>query len=54
MSSCQINQSVSILKEKLFSETDEIEKEEKKISKSLDIKKKEVKESSIIEKVRTK
>ena len=54
MSGCQINQSVSILKEKLFSETDEIEKEEKeeeKISKSLDIKKKEAKESSILEKL---
>jgi len=53
-SSCQINESVSILKEKLFSETDEIEKEEKNISKSLDIKKKEVKESSILEKLEKK
>ena len=51
MSGCQINQSVSILKEKLFSETDEVEKEENKISESLDIKKKEVKESSIVEKL---
>ena len=50
VSSCQINESVSILKEKLFSETDEIEKEEEEISQSLDIKKKEVKESSIVEK----
>ena len=45
VSGCQINQSVSILKEKLFSKTDEVEKEveeekEEKISKSLDIKKK--------------
>ncbi len=53
-SGCQINQSVSILKEKLFSETDEIEKEEEKISKSLEIKKKEVKESSILEKLEKK
>ena len=51
MSSCQINQSVSILKEKLFSETDEVEMEDKKISKSLDIKKKEAKESLIVEKL---
>ena len=51
VSSCQINQSVSILKEKLFSETDEVEQEDEKISKSLDIKKKEVKESSIEEKL---
>ena len=42
VSGCQINQSVSILKEKLFSETDEVEKkkEEEKISKYSDIKKK--------------
>jgi len=51
VSSCQINQSVSILKEKLFSETDEVEMEDKKISKSLDIKKKEAKESLIVEKL---
>ncbi len=54
VSSCQINQSVSILKEKLFSETDETNEvkkvDEEKISKSLDIKKKEVKESLIVEK----
>jgi len=50
VSGCQINQSVNILKEKLFSETDEIEEEEKKIPQSLDIKKKEVKEPSIVEK----
>ena len=39
VSSCQINQSVSILKEKLFSETDETNEvkkvDEEKISKSL-------------------
>ena len=41
VSGCQINQSVSILKEKLFSETDEVEKEEKKKKKkSLNIEKK--------------
>ena len=55
VSGCQINQSVSILKEKLFSETDEVEKEEKeeeeKISRSLDVKKEDVKDSSIIEKL---
>ena len=54
LSGCQINQSVSIIKEKLFSETDEVEKEEKvdkKISKSSDIKKKEVQESSLVEKI---
>ena len=45
VSGCQINESVSILKEKLFSETDEIEQEEEKISESLNIEKKEVKES---------
>lgn len=50
VSGCQINQSVSILKEKLFSETDEVEKEAKKASKSLDIEKKEIKESLIAEK----
>ena len=50
VSSCQINQSVSILKEKLFSETDEVEKEAKKTSKSLDIENKEIKDSSIAEK----
>ena len=48
MSGCQINESVSILKEKLFSETDEIEQEEEKISESLNIEKEEVKESSKI------
>ena len=48
VSGCQINQSMSILKEKLFSETDEEEKEDNEISKSLDIKN-EVKESSIAE-----
>ena len=48
VSGCQINQSMSILKEKLFSETDEEEKEDNEISKSLDIKN-EVKESSIVE-----
>ena len=53
VSGCQINQSVSILKEKLFSETDEVEEgeEEEIISKSLDIKKKEVEESLIVEKL---
>ncbi len=49
-SGCQINQSVSILKEKLFSDTNELEKEENEISKSSDVKKKEVEESSIVEK----
>ncbi len=49
-SSCQINQSVSILKEKLFSETDEAEKETKKTPKSLDNEKKEIEESSTAEK----
>ena len=43
VSGCQLNQSVSILKEKLFSENDEVEKEENKISKPLDIKKKRLK-----------
>ena len=51
LSGCQINQSVSIIKEKLFSETDEVEKVDKKISKSSDIKKKEVQESSLVEKI---
>ena len=50
VSGCQINQSVSILKEKLFSDADEVEKEDNEISKPLDIKKKEVKESSIVKK----
>ena len=49
LSGCQINQSVSILKEKLFSDTNEVEKEENEISKSSNIKKKEVDESSIVE-----
>ena len=52
MSGCQLNQSVSILKEKLFSENDEVEKEENKISKPLDIKEKEIKELSIEEKLK--
>ncbi len=46
ISGCQINQSVSILKEKLFSDTDELEKEEKKISKSSEFTNKEITESS--------
>ena len=46
ISGCQIDQSVSILKEKLFSDTDELETDEKKISKSLEFEKKELKESS--------
>ena len=46
ISGCQIDQSVSILKEKLFSETDELEKEEKKISKFSEPENKEAKESS--------
>ncbi len=49
LSGCQINQSVSILKEKLFSDTNEVEKEENEISKTSNIKKKEVDESSIVE-----
>ena len=52
VSGCQLNQSVSILKEKLFSENDEVEKEENKISKPLDIKEKEIKELSIEEKLK--
>ena len=52
VSGCQLNQSVSILKEKLFSENDEVEKEENKISKSLDIKKKRLKNLSIEEKLK--
>ena len=51
VSGCQINQSVSILKEKLFSDTNEEEKEENEVSKSSDVKKKEVEESSIVEKL---
>ena len=49
VSGCQINQSMSILKEKLFSESNEVEKEGNEISKSLDIKKKEVGKSSMVE-----
>ena len=45
LSGCQIDQSMSILKEKLFSDTDEQEKEDKKISKSLEFEKKEFKKS---------
>ena len=45
ISGCQINQSVSILKEKLFSETDELEQEDMKISKSSKFVNKEIKES---------
>ena len=45
ISGCQIDQSVSIIKEKLFSNTDELEKEEKKISKSSEFENKEAKES---------
>ena len=46
VSGCQINQSVSILKEKLFSETDEVEEDEDKeenVFKSLDTKKRKSK-----------
>ena len=46
ISGCQINQSVSILKEKLFSDGDELENEEKKISKSSEFVNKEITESS--------
>ncbi len=46
ISGCQINQSVSILKEKLFSDTDELEKEELKTSKSLEFENKETKQAS--------
>ena len=49
VSGCQINQSMNILKEKLFSEANEVEKEDNEISKSLDINNKKVKESSKVE-----
>ena len=42
---CQIDQSVNLLKEKLFSDTDELEKKEKKITKSSDFENNETKES---------
>ena len=46
ISGCQIDQSVSILKEKLFSDTDEQEKEELKTPKSLKHENIETKEAS--------
>ena len=50
ISGCQIDQSVSILKEKLFNDTDELEKEEKKIRKSLEFEEKESSKSKVSEK----
>ena len=46
VSGCQIDQSVSIIKEKLFSEKDELEKDDK-ITRSKEFQNKEVKKSSI-------
>ena len=51
VSSCQIDQSVSLIKEKLFSGTDEVEEKDNKTSKSTEMKNKKIEESLLNEEI---
>ena len=51
VSSCQIDQSVSLIKEKLFSGTDEVEEKNNKTSKSTEMKNKKIEESLLNEEI---